>query len=644
MVDYKNNILHKLDELEELYDISFGDHKNDLLHDIELFLSSKILEKFSFVFIHPESSKILVKYEYILTNNKYYSASANSTQNKKKLPDESIFDVFIYLKKEYQNLNDKKKSRLFSNYKLNWLNLIKNADNDSQIEQTNDELAANIVKKEDSVLENSAVIENSAASENDAVIPDNSYSDYYAENDQSEYENEPIVKPGEIKSEESLKFNSIKLDEKLGLILKANNFIFAEYSDSAKTVELLTETVISRGYKTVVWNYAQGFKTVKRFFHTESLLENKAKSSPEGALKHILKNQETNVCYLLEDFHLYFNSNRSLTSSYEINSLIKELYNKFKSRKIIFTIISPTSDIPKEIISLFSLLKVDMFFNKTPFLDKYSMDLTELYLLGKLKPIYGRDKNIKKCLQILSQMESNNPVLVGEPGVGKTAIVEGLAKKIAEKEVSEKFLNCRLISLSLNSLIAGTKYRGEFEERLKSLIDEVRNSNGKIIVFIDEIHSILGAGSTEGSHGANDILKPSLARGEFPCIGATTVNEYEEYISRDPALKRRFQKLIVEEPSLEKTLDILINSKHVYENYHNVSIKNKTVELCVKLSSKYLNHEKFPGKAFKLLDGSCALASIENKKVVDKKIVIEQIAELSNIPRAVISDKFFGEQ
>ena len=281
--------------------------------------------------------------------------------------------------------------------------------------------------------------------------------------------------------------------------------------------------------------------------------------------------------------------------------------------------------------------------SKTPVLDNFGRDLTEMAEQGKLDPVVGREKEIERVSQILSRRKKNNPLLIGEPGVGKSAIAEGLALRIIQKKVSRVLFNKRVVTLDLASLVAGTKYRGQFEERMKAVMNELEK-NDDIILFIDEIHTIVGAGGATGSLDASNMFKPALARGEIQCVGATTLDEYRQYIEKDGALERRFQKVIIEPTSIEETITILNNIKGKYEEHHTVTYTPEAIEACVKLTSRYMTDRFLPDKAIDALDEAGSRVHIINIDVPKQILELErQLEEVRELKSTVVKKQKFEE-
>jgi ATP-dependent Clp protease ATP-binding subunit ClpC len=279
----------------------------------------------------------------------------------------------------------------------------------------------------------------------------------------------------------------------------------------------------------------------------------------------------------------------------------------------------------------------------TPVLDNFGRDLTKLAEDGKLDPIVGREKEIERVSQILSRRKKNNPILIGEPGVGKTAVAEGLALRIIQRKVSRVLFNKRVVTLDLASLVAGTKYRGQFEERMKAIMSELEKA-ADVILFIDEIHTIVGAGGASGSLDASNMFKPALARGEVQCIGATTLDEYRQYIEKDGALERRFQMVIIEPASPEESIEILQNIKNKYEDHHHVSYTDAAIEACVKLSTRYITDRNLPDKAIDVLDEVGARVHMSNINVPDEIVQLEaQIEAIKHEKIAVVKSQNYEE-
>ena len=319
-----------------------------------------------------------------------------------------------------------------------------------------------------------------------------------------------------------------------------------------------------------------------------------------------------------EQFKLMMANDTDNNQDIEATSFPDEKSNEGGDKENLFT---PTSDIKNQKKS------------KTPVLDNFGRDITVLAEQDKLDPVVGREKEIERVSQILSRRKKNNPLLIGEPGVGKSAIAEGLALRIIQKRVSRVLYNKRVVTLDLASLVAGTKYRGQFEERMKAVMNELEK-NENIILFIDEIHTIVGAGGATGSLDAANMFKPALARGEIQCIGATTLDEYRQHIEKDGALERRFQKVLVEETSLEETLEILENIKEQYEIHHNVNYTHESLKACVDLTSRYMSDRFLPDKAIDALDEAGSRVNIKNmsvpKEIIDLEKQLEEVRELKN--------------
>ena len=268
--------------------------------------------------------------------------------------------------------------------------------------------------------------------------------------------------------------------------------------------------------------------------------------------------------------------------------------------------------------------------SNTPVLDNFSRDLIKLAEAGKLDPVIGRDREILRIAQILSRRKKNNPIIIGEPGCGKTALVEGLAIKIVNGDCPRNLVDKRIVNLDLTSVVAGTKYRGQFEERMKVIIEELQ-ANPNIIVFIDEIHTLVGSGNSSGSMDGSNIFKPALARGEVQCIGATTLDEYRTNFEKDGALERRFQKVVVDSPSKAETLKIITNVKDKYEEYHKVNYSPEVLEMCVNLADRYITDREFPDKAFDIMDEVGARSQVEVKVPESIEVLKQKAVELKQL-------------
>lgn len=349
--------------------------------------------------------------------------------------------------------------------------------------------------------------------------------------------------------------------------------------------------------------------------------------SPEHLLLSILKHEENTACKILNEFGVDYPTYKT-----ELDYILQEMDSVEESPGIFN---SSDSEMPSQFEDegTAKYQRKGTSKSRTPVLDTFGRDVTRLAEEGKLDPIIGRESEIERVSQILSRRKKNNPILIGEPGVGKTAIVEGLALRIMQRRVSRTLFNKRIVMLDLAALVAGTKYRGQFEERMKAIMNELEKTRD-VILFIDEIHTIVGAGGATGSLDASNIFKPALARGELQCIGASTLDEYRQYIEKDGALDRRFQKVLVEPPSQEEALSILKNIANKYEDFHNVSYSDEAIAACVKLSNRYISDRFLPDKAIDVMDEVGARVHLKNihvpKYIEDMEKKIEELKELKN--------------
>ncbi|MBN8860291.1 MAG: ATP-dependent Clp protease ATP-binding subunit [Sphingobacteriales bacterium] len=368
-----------------------------------------------------------------------------------------------------------------------------------------------------------------------------------------------------------------------------------------------------------------------------TVLEAKALKSPTVETEHlmlsILKNKENIATQILNQFDVDYDLFRNELGMVKSNDVRSEYTDDADD----------DFDDEKKSYQQKSKAQAANTKSKTPVLDNFGRDITRLAEMGTLDPIVGREEEIERVSQILSRRKKNNPILIGEPGVGKTAIVEGLALRIVQRKVSRVLFDKRVVSLDLAALVAGTKYRGQFEERMKAIMNELEK-NRDVILFIDEIHTIVGAGGASGSLDASNIFKPALARGELQCIGASTLDEYRMYIEKDGALDRRFQKVLVDPPSVEETIQILQNIKPKYEDYHNVIYSEDAIDACVKLSDRYVTDRLLPDKAIDVMDEVGARVHLKNINVPNEIVELEKkIEDIKQEKNKVVKSQRFEE-
>ena len=406
---------------------------------------------------------------------------------------------------------------------------------------------------------------------------------------------------------EHLLLGLIRLNEGTGV------HILQEFNLDLPKVKAEVEKILSKSSVTYIANLNLPLLKQTENIIKQSYLEAKEFKSPVIGTEHllltILRNEDSVACQVLNKFGVMYENARD---EYEV------MLEERKQPKAEF----PSNSGGEEEENFSAPRKPADPKSKTPVLDNFGRDLTKMAEAGKLDPIVGREKEIERVSQILSRRKKNNPILIGEPGVGKSAIAEGLALRIVQRKVSRILFNKRIVSLDLASLVAGTKYRGQFEERMKAVMQEIEK-NPDIILFIDEIHTIIGAGGASGSLDASNMFKPALARGEMQAIGATTLDEYRQYIEKDGALERRFQKVIIEPTTADETVQILNNIKERYEEHHSVTYTPEAIASCVKLTERYITDRHLPDKAIDALDEVGSRVHITNINVPQEIVDIE---------------------
>src|SRR5690554_814787 len=408
--------------------------------------------------------------------------------------------------------------------------------------------------------------------------------------------------------------------------------------DLYKLKKTIEDTVRGTGGSVTVGNIplTKQAEKVLRITYLEAKLYKSDTIGTEHLLLSLLRDEENIAAQILQQFNVSYDAVRE-----ELDLIISGNTQEDDTPDA-RTASANIPSSPKGSQSSGSSREKKMEKSKTPVLDNFGRDLTQLAEEGKLDPIIGREAEIERLIQVLSRRKKNNPVLIGEPGVGKTAIVEGLAQKIIQKKIPEILENKRVVTLDIAAMVAGTKYRGQFEERIKGLINELQRVDNSVILFIDELHTIVGAGGSEGSLDASNIFKPALARGEIQCVGATTVDEYRKYIEKDAALERRFQKILVEPPSAEESITILQGLQKKYEEHHKVSYTEDAIKATVLLSERYMNERFLPDKAIDVLDEAGARVRLSSMAMPldlrDKEYELEEIIRKKD--EAAIAEDF----
>ncbi|HLA27988.1 MAG TPA: AAA family ATPase [Syntrophales bacterium] len=618
-----------------------------LMHDLQQLVGSGVAGEFRLAFYDPlDSEKAYLERSYRLMKGKN-GAGTFPFIKKHPLPTPFEFDIYVYFSDRFLAMSQAEQAQLIKGFDLRWFNFTgglpgqHNAPDFFPPQPDRDGGRQKAVRsdftdwpveefKEEVMPGSDYALANDAGA---AATPPADYS-----SDSARLPSPDSGQDGARDGERSLRrLIAPPISAEDGALAKQFasdiSLFIAAYTDSRKLIDRFTRVSAQMGLIPLQWTFSEGFQDIggkyagKYMFSDNYLLH--AKLSPLEALGVIRNECQKNTLYLLEDFHYYLRrENMSGQEFVELISIIKSMPEVLKQRHSFVVILAPTLDLPPEVAPIFGVIRDETAGRRLHFLERFGRDLTGQVEENRIKPIVGRDREIYSCLKVLSQMEANNPILVGKAGVGKTAVVEGLAQLIVKKEVPVMFRDKRIIALNLNAMLSGTKYRGEFETRIEGLVEEVKSNVDRIIVFIDEIHTLLGMGATEGSTGAENILKPSLARGEFPCIGATTSEEYRQYIEPDRALARRFQTVTIPEPDVPQSLAILRGIKSVYEKHYGLKITEQALAACVEMAARFLPGQCFPGKAIRMLDGVCASATLAGKDSVNEESVAEEFNRL----------------
>ncbi len=599
----------------------------NLNEDLHVLISNEITNEIQIQFYDPMDPSAVYFEKGYRVKTGAFSSDKNKRPGKQDVPTSFEFDIFISFSRRFERLKVVEQKRTLESLKLKWFDWSKYFDNNTEFQDHNKSKPLELNTTEHYSENNERGILDAY---NNILVGTGTSTGPTKGVGLSGINEDARIQEGEylVRSNGALPSSIMKP------FFSGKSLFISAYTDSRKLIEEFVNAAKSLNLLPVLWTFSEGLNVVSDLTFDQDLYgdfcSSNHKLSPFDTIRKITKEAKSNTIYLLEDFHYYLTRDNVGRQEFaELISLIKSMPEVLRKKNSFVVILAPSLDLPPEIAPIFEIIKDNQDKKDFHYLKRFGIDLTKLVLENKIKPVIGRDAEIFECLKVLSRMEENNPLLVGNAGVGKTAIVEGLATKIVNGNVPTAIVQKRIFSLNLNAMISGTKYRGEFEKRLEGLLDEVRSNSDKIIIFIDEIHALLGMGGTEGSTGAENILKPSLARGEFPCIGATTMEEYKKYIAPDRALARRFQFIEIKEPEIEQTTKILIGVKATYENHHHVKITDSALFECVKLSDKFFVNQYFPGKAIKMLDSVCAAASLAGKNQVTPALVADEFNKLS---------------
>ncbi|MGR3220143.1 MAG: AAA family ATPase [Candidatus Anammoxibacter sp.] len=590
--------------LRENLEIVSEEYEYKLVKDLEMFLLDGIVREIRLSIYDPlQNNMVFVEYAYKVARASSYS-SGETWHSQIKIfdfPDSCLFDIFMYFTAAFDALEQEEKKARLENYNIDWYDLNFNLKYSNEDERKK----TGVVSSERLSL-GKYIYESSA----EGRIETDGHT----------------VNETEGRGQRDRGIN--KFDNKLTETLQNGHKLnYVVYNDLENAVASITKALQQCDKITIRWSVSRGFTLddLSGAHKTDKVHSIRNIINPAAAIKFVLENEEERVSYIFDDFHHHLGGDAAVvTGVAEIRSLVRDLARELRARDEFVFFMSPSDSLPVELVPVFNIIKESADIKNDSFLNKYGTVLIDAAFCNKNKPLVGNSDKVKRITQILCQMETNNPLLVGEPGVGKTALIEGLASNIVNGNVPSVLKGKTIFSLNLNTLVAGSKYRGDFEERLNMLMDEVKSRHNELIVFIDEIHTLVGAGSTEGSSGAEDILKPALARGDFPCIGATTYEGFE-ILCKHPAFTRRFQKLDIPPAGENEAVIVLQGVKHIFEKHHEVEITDDAINAAVRLSEKYIRSQFLPGKAVRLLDSTSAFVKLDNRNTVGPDDIADEI-------------------
>lgn len=597
--------------LRKKFEIVAEEYEKLLVRDLERFFVDGIAREIRLALYDPlQNNRVFMEYSYRLERTSSYSSgeTLHSHTRIADVPETCLFDIFIYYTAKFGRLTPKAQEDRLKIYNIDWYDLHFNLRYNKETKRKK----AGVINSARMAL-NRYIYEQPVDEAPDDNLGEMSFGVNGAD---------PVGRSRADGGREG-RFKADLIEAVRG----GRKLNYVVYNDLEDAVDVINGVLSQCDRVPVRWSLSRGF-TVDDLGSVRDGVDVGLMSgvkNPVAALNFVIDNREQRVSYVFDDFHHHIGGDAVVNAmAAEIRSVVRDLSRDLQGRDEFVFFMSPSESLPIELVPVFNIIREGAGAKGSSFVSRYGVDMTDPVACGQSKPLIGKGDKVKRIIQILCQMETNNPLLVGGPGVGKTALIEGLAREIVNENVPPILAGKTIFALNLNTLVAGSRYRGDFEERIGKLMDEVKSRSGDMIVFIDEIHTLVGAGSAEGVLGAEDVLKPALARGDFPCIGATTYDGYELML-KDPALVRRFQRLEVPAATAPETESILCGVRHVFEKHHDVVITDEAVRAAVVLSERYILDQSLPGKAIRLLDSASAFVKLDNQERVDATAIKDEI-------------------